>query len=168
MREFTGLQVAFVELYSDPTGECWSNALKSARTAGYAEAGLRAAASKLMANQEIRKAINELVKEHVVESLYSPDIVKMNLARVARLSEEKNDLSTAARCHELLGKTWGMFSDRMIQAVEDPERERVLTESEKEECRRIALWRFDTRLSEAGPEQAASEPSPEQKRLMGT
>jgi hypothetical protein len=140
--ELTAQQQAFVELYSNPDGDCWSNALRSAERAGYSQNGLRGAAHKLMANPEIRIAINEAVTERVAECLYSPDIVKANLERLRRLAEEKADLSTAVRCVELLGKTWALFSEKSAITVDTHEETERLNDVTRAESQRIAEIRL--------------------------
>jgi hypothetical protein len=60
---------------------------------------------------------------------------------------------------ELLGKYHAIFTERRV--LETPERQRILSESDAAECRRLAILRFQTHLL-PGDGQAMPEETKEQ------
>jgi len=140
----TPQQLVFVELYCDPEAETWGNALQSCRRAGYSPNGIRGASHKLMRNPAVRRAINQRVRERVAESIFSPDVIRANLLRLARKSEERGDFPTAARSWEGIARSIGLFSYKLIASVEEPGRETVIDAATREEAGRLAALRLDT------------------------
>jgi len=94
------------------------------------------------------------------------------LAKLQSIADDpKARHSDVIRAIEVMGRVSGWMSETRV--LELPDRQRVLSEAEREEARRIALWRFDTTggihyPAETPGEQPSGESSAEQKRLTGS
>jgi hypothetical protein len=117
----TPQQDMFCVLYTTIGEETFSNGTKSAEAAEYAPASSRTTAWKLLRTPKIRERIAELHQENMSRNLISVDSQLSKLEHLRRKAEEKQDLSTAVRCVELIGKYLCMFTDKHSFVAEPPQ-----------------------------------------------
>jgi phage terminase small subunit len=121
-------------LFAKELIKCQFNASK-AYMAAYPDATYESArreASRLLTNVDFQKVLDsELAMINVAEIVNQRKII-LNLLEDRELARQKEDISTMARCDELLGKCCAIFTDR--QKIENSIE---FTASEKEEVNRI-------------------------------
>ena len=137
-RALTPKEELFCVAYADPESETYADGTASAKKAGFAETSAHTAAWRALRRPRVKARLKELY----AESDFSPGRVMSNLVADRLKALAKNDIATAVRCDELMGKRLGLFSDRLISCTETPERQRELDDAEKAEARLIAEARL--------------------------
>ncbi|OHB54867.1 MAG: hypothetical protein A2Y12_05500 [Planctomycetes bacterium GWF2_42_9] len=134
-QSLTAKQQMFVELYSNPESECYDNGKAAAEKADYNDPGN--SAWRLKQSPNIREAIQALQKEYQLRNGLTADSVISDLQFLKRRALDKNDLATATRCVELMGKSISLFSDGL--AVRDTSKEQIkLNEAQQREAHILA------------------------------
>ena len=118
----TGKEELFCQAFGNPESETYGMKLKSAAKAGYAEPGAHTAAWKLLRRPRIKARLQEIY----VSGDFSVGKVMSNLANDRIRALAKDDIATACRCDELMGKRLRLFVDS-FQDVGG-----VLTDEEKQ------------------------------------
>lgn len=127
----------FCRAYAAPESDTYGKAGKSAVFAGYPEKTASNMASKLRRKSNIDERIREIYKENET----GVGEVMSNLRYDRQLAEGKGDIATMARCDELMGKRYGLFTERIGLDVEDVGRK--LDEAEAAEAAEIAKLRLE-------------------------
>jgi hypothetical protein len=132
----TPQQETFCVLYTTIGEETFSHGTKSAELAGYAPASCRTAAWKLLRTPKVRERIAEIHTGNMSRNLISIDSQLAKLEHLRRKAEDKQDLATAVRCVELIGKYLCIFSKKLFfslteppQSGIDPEKAAVINEA---------------------------------------
>jgi len=126
---------AFCRYYADPESESFGNAAASTKRAGYAEAYSRTSAWKLLRRYKVKMRIQQIYSE----SVWTPEKVMTQIAANRRKADEKGDLSTVARCDELLAKRLGLLTERLIRTEELPDRKIELDAAQRRMAGEMAL-----------------------------
>ena len=90
------------------------SARQALKDAGYSDATV----SHSTANKVVKSSIEKISKEFM--ETITPDNVIKSLLHLKKLAIEKNDLATATRCTELIGKYLKMFNSTDITVKHEP------------------------------------------------
>ncbi|MBN2183154.1 MAG: terminase small subunit [Sedimentisphaerales bacterium] len=114
----TPKEESFCLLYTEIGSETFCHGTLSAERAGYAKAGARTQAWKLLRIPKIRERIAEIHSENMSLSHINVHSQLAKLENLRQNAEEKGDLSSAIRAVELTGKYLQMFNDRHVIVTE--------------------------------------------------
>lgn len=87
------------------------NATQAAKRAGYSETAAYSQGHRLLKNADVQRYISEYINEHVKNT---NRIIKENIDLWRNLINNSEDENVILKSSELLGKTVGQFSDKMI------------------------------------------------------
>ena len=122
-------------MYTDMGGDTFSNALTSAKKAGYSADTATSQGSRLLTNVKIQSRIREIHESNMLLANITPAKVLCDLEHDKRMARRYKQYSVAARCSELQGKYLAMFTDNYLITREDSAE---YDQRELAEVRRIA------------------------------
>jgi len=144
----TPQEETFCAAFGDPESETYGKATASAEVAKYIEP--HNAAWKLRRRPRIIAKLEEYQKTAAAAA----GRVMSDLEHERQLALAKDDIASAIRASELMGKHLGMFLERSIFTVADLEVRRQYSEAEQIEARRLsALLLLEDLSGEAPPAQ---------------
>jgi len=138
---------SFCVHYTTLGAETFGRAERSAIAAGYGAKSARNRGTALLKKPEVRARISELHDVNMRQNFLTTAKVLNDLEAVRIQAVERNDLAAAIRASELQGKHLMMFSERMVLAREEPERQCQLDESERREATMLATLRLRLPMS---------------------
>ena len=139
MSELTAKQKAFIE----ELPKCQWNGTKAAMAARYSPKSAAVMACRLLKNPKIAEELEKRRAEIVEKTDVEVGEIIIALREIAFGGRATN--SERLKALDLLGRYKGMYVDR--QVIEDDQRQRELTEAEKEEARQIAAIRLGLRTA---------------------
>ena len=139
MSELTAKQKAFIE---ELPKHQW-NGTRAAMAAGYSARSAGVMAHRLRKNPVVAGELEKRTAEIVQKTDVEVGEIIIALREIAFGGRATN--SERLKALDLLGRYKGMYVDR--QVIEDDQRQRELTEAEKEEARQIAAIRLGLRTA---------------------
>ena len=144
-RPLTAKQTAFIDSYTDASGETYNNATQSAIKAGYSSKWANRQAHLLLDNSRLKTAISAKIakRQAKIEYNYEKAIAELDKI-IANLTEQANTghiQANSALIQVLREKNdiTGLHKQRFI---DETEQKRELDESEQTEARRLAAIRL--------------------------
>lgn len=149
-------ELDFCQRFTEIGGETFNEKASSAEAAGYAEKSARITATKLMKKPAIRQQIRNCNTANMIRNNITIDSVLTSIEHDKQMARKDRQWGIAKDCAIAQGKWLAMFTDR--QLIEDPQRQRELSEKEIAECEAIAKIRLQQMktepLNEGGKEAA--------------
>jgi hypothetical protein len=123
------------------------NKVDALKSLGYKPLYAERGGLRLFDNVCVKAEIARMQALTAIKSGITAEKIQLGLEALRLKAEAKGDLSTAARCYELLGKSIAMFTDNINQT--DVVRQAELNAEQEAEVQRIATIRL-AQMREAG------------------